>query len=90
MSANDVTRLEGASDPSDQVMIVPLRCTSCATPGTLVLKFGPEASIDETEVLLELHRVAHAGGLLRPSPGVATLAMPLAHAPAASVETPRD
>jgi hypothetical protein len=44
-------RLEGASDPDDMVAVAGLRCPSCNARGTLVLKFGPEASAIESDVL---------------------------------------
>lgn len=54
--ADDVARLEGASDPSDMAMLVPVRCPHCSTAGTLVLRYGPEASADEAELVLALDR----------------------------------
>src|SRR5262245_49430935 len=40
-------RLEGASDPSDMSLVVPLECPECRAHGTLVLRYGPEASAEE-------------------------------------------
>jgi hypothetical protein len=54
--ADEVTRLEGVSDPDDMVMVAPLRCFSCGTKGTLVLGYGPEASAEDSDVILALDR----------------------------------
>lgn len=63
-------RLEGASDPDDMVAVAALRCPSCNTRGTLVLKFGPEASIEDAEVMCCLDVPAGApGGDSDPHPG---------------------
>ncbi len=55
-NADDMRRLEGASDPADMVMVVPVRCPHCGTAGTLTAHYGPEASAEEAEVLLALDR----------------------------------
>jgi hypothetical protein len=47
-------RLEGASDPDDMIAVLPLTCPKCATKGTLVLAYGPEASLEDSEVLAAL------------------------------------
>jgi Zn ribbon nucleic-acid-binding protein len=47
-------RTEGASDPGDMALVVALVCPSCSAQGTLVLKFGPEASPDEAECMRQL------------------------------------
>jgi hypothetical protein len=47
-------RLEGASDPDDMLAVLPVRCPRCATKGTLVLAYGPEAPIEDSEVLAAL------------------------------------
>ena len=47
-------RLEGASDPDDMLAVVALECPECATRGSLVLGYGPDASIEESQLLLEL------------------------------------
>jgi hypothetical protein len=54
--ADDVRRLEGASDPADMVMVVPVRCPHCGTAGTLTAHYGPEASAEEADVLVALDR----------------------------------
>jgi hypothetical protein len=47
-------RLEGASDPDDMLAIVAVRCPRCAAAGTLVLAYGPEAPLEDSEVLAAL------------------------------------
>ncbi len=47
-------RAEGASDPDDMVAIAALVCPHCGAKGTVVLKFGPEASPEEDDVLERL------------------------------------
>ena len=48
---HSLRRLEGASDPDDMLAVVAITCPACATPGVVVLKFGPEASRAEAELL---------------------------------------
>jgi hypothetical protein len=45
-----ISRLEGASDPSDMAAVLAIVCPICQTKATLVLKFGPEASVDEVAI----------------------------------------
>ncbi len=47
-------RLEGASDPADMLAVLALTCPRCHTKGTLVLAYGPEAAIEDSEVLAAL------------------------------------
>jgi len=47
-------RTEGASDPDDMLAIVGLTCPKCATQGTAVLGYGPEADPDDAEVVVRL------------------------------------
>jgi hypothetical protein len=54
-----VRRLEGASDPDDMIAVLPLTCPKCATKGTLVLAYGPEASLEDSEVLAALPEPDH-------------------------------
>lgn len=51
-------RLEGASDPSEMAAVLGLVCQDCGTKGAAVVRYGPEASPDEAEVLraVEDHR----------------------------------
>ena len=45
-------RLEGASDPDDMLAVLALTCTKCGTKGTVVVNYGPEATIEDAELLL--------------------------------------
>ncbi len=49
-----VRRLEGASDPDDMIAVLPLTCPRCGTGGTLILAYGPEAPLEDSEVLAAL------------------------------------
>lgn len=56
VDADRVARLEGASDPADMVMVVPVVCPECGAGGSLVLHYGPAASVEESDVLGALDR----------------------------------
>lgn len=47
-------RVEGESDPADMAITVPLTCPLCGARGTLSLQYGPQASIEESDVLAAL------------------------------------
>jgi hypothetical protein len=47
-------RLEGASDPDDMAVVAAICCPRCGARGTLVLKYGPESTPEDGEVLLAL------------------------------------
>ena len=55
-------RTEGASDPADMVAVAALACPLCGAKGTVALKFGPEASPEEDEVLRLLDDVDRRRG----------------------------
>jgi hypothetical protein len=57
-----IRRLEGASDPADMLAVLPLLCPRCGTGGTLVLGYGPEAAIEDSEVLAALPDPEKADG----------------------------
>ncbi len=44
-------RTEGASDPADMTAVAALECPSCGAKGTVVLKYGPAAPIEDAEAL---------------------------------------
>lgn len=70
IAADDVTRLEGVSDPDDMLMVVPARCPTCATQGALVLHYGPDSSPEDADVLVRLDRDdPQEGDAGRPTPG---------------------
>jgi hypothetical protein len=50
----DLRRLEGASDPGDMSAVVGVRCPSCDAGGVLVLRYGPDAGPEDTDVLAAL------------------------------------
>ncbi len=44
-------RTEGASDPGDMAAVLAMTCPDCGTKGTLTLRYGPEASAADADVL---------------------------------------
>jgi hypothetical protein len=71
LRADELSRLEGASDPADMLIIIPLTCPVCGTHGTLIANYGPEASAEEAEVLQSLRRIPSEGSnAAEPTPGV--------------------
>lgn len=59
----EVRRLEGASDPDAEAIVLGLRCPSCGVQGGAVLGFGPTASAEDQDVLAVLDFAV--GGRLR-------------------------
>jgi hypothetical protein len=59
--ADRVRRLEGASDPADMVIVIPLECPVCHARGALTAHYGPEASAEEAEVLVAMERTPSEG-----------------------------
>ncbi len=57
--AGTTTRLEGASDPADLAIVIPMRCPHCGIRGALIANYGPEASAAEADVLTALPRDTH-------------------------------
>ena len=57
-------RVEGASDPADMAAVVALECSHCGNKGTVVLNYGPEAGIDESDVLLALEDNREGTGVI--------------------------
>lgn len=55
-------RLEGASDPDDMLAVIALRCPECGALGSLVIGYGPDASLEESQLLLELQDERPEGG----------------------------
>lgn len=49
-----LARTEGASDPDDMVANVAAACPSCGAKGVLTLKYGPESSLEDQDVLAVL------------------------------------
>lgn len=49
-----VRRLEGASDPDDQVLLIAATCPACGARGTAVFGYGPESSQVDAEAVGQL------------------------------------
>lgn len=49
-----ILRVEGVSDPDDMAAVAALTCPNCSAKGTVVLKYGPEASPEDAHVLSAL------------------------------------
>jgi hypothetical protein len=49
-------RLEGASDPADMAAVVAVECPHCGNHAAVVVRYGPEASAVDAEVLRSLER----------------------------------
>jgi hypothetical protein len=49
-------RLEGASEPDEMLAVAALTCPRCATRGTLVLNYGPTATVEDAAALVALDR----------------------------------
>ena len=54
VSLESMHRLEGASDPADMLAVAAITCPHCAARGTLVLNYGPDATLEESTLLLTL------------------------------------
>lgn len=59
--ADSIRRLEGASDPADLSVVLAVRCPACGVQGTAVVRFGPEATAGEAELLRILDDARPAG-----------------------------
>lgn len=51
LELHHLERLEGDSDPAEMLAVCAVACPSCATRGTLVLTYGPEATREDDDVL---------------------------------------
>jgi len=56
VSANELTRLEGASDPADMLAVIAITCPHCSTGGSLVLNYGPLSTIEGIAALSAFER----------------------------------
>jgi hypothetical protein len=52
IGVHSIRRLEGKSDPSDNIGVVAIICPVCQSHATMVLKYGPEASPEEVAIWL--------------------------------------
>jgi hypothetical protein len=55
-SADQARRTEGASDPADMTMVMPVVCPVCGARGTLTLGYGPEADPDASDFISAVPR----------------------------------
>jgi hypothetical protein len=55
-SADHVERTEGASDPADMTLVVPISCPECGARGSLTLSYGPGADPDAADLVASLPR----------------------------------
>ena len=44
-------RVEVASDPADNSLVLAVRCSACGVQGTIVSSYGPEATAGEMQLL---------------------------------------
>lgn len=51
VQADSVQRLEGASDPAEMSAVLEVTCPACGQRGTVVCRYGPEASAGEATLL---------------------------------------
>lgn len=61
LELNALRRIEGASDPSDEAAVLALTCSVCGAKGTAVVRFGPEASPQDDEVLHKVEDLRRFG-----------------------------
>lgn len=54
ITAQAISRHEGASDPAEMLAIVALRCPHCDTPGLLILSYGPDSPPEDADVLVAM------------------------------------
>jgi hypothetical protein len=49
-----LARVEGASDPADEAVVIAVTCPGCSSRSVLVLSYGMNAEIADADVLLAL------------------------------------
>jgi len=54
-------RFEGATDPDDMSTVSALRCPVCSTVGLLITGYGPNASPEESDVIVRLQSPQDSG-----------------------------
>lgn len=59
LRVDEIVRLEGDSDPDDEVIVYALSCGPCGQKGTFVAPFGAAVSADEADFIAVL-RSRHA------------------------------
>jgi len=61
LAVESFCRLEGASDPGDMAAVAAITCPHCDAKDVLVLRYGPEASPEDADVLLGLPDLPNPG-----------------------------
>lgn len=56
-------RLEGASDPGDEMAVAALECPRCGAKGTIALSYGPMSSKEDAVVLKALWDRRHKANI---------------------------
>ena len=51
LHVDEIVRLEGDSDPDDELIVYALTCTVCDRRGTFIAKFGPDTMPAETALM---------------------------------------
>jgi hypothetical protein len=54
LRVDEIVRLEGDSDPDDELIVYALTCAACGRRATFVAKFGPDTTPDETALIRAL------------------------------------
>jgi hypothetical protein len=54
LAVDSLARLEGASDPGDMAAVIALTCPHCDARDVLIVRYGPEASLADADVLVAL------------------------------------
>lgn len=47
-------RVEGASDPADMAVVLAVRCPACDAAGSIVVRYGPEATAGDAALLAQI------------------------------------
>jgi hypothetical protein len=63
VAVEQMARLEGPTDPADMVAVMGITCPRCSTRGTLLLGFGPEATLEDAEAFSALPDARHGSGV---------------------------
>jgi hypothetical protein len=51
---HEASRLEGASDPDDMLLVLAVTCPACGASGSLPLGYGPQSTLEDAEVVRRL------------------------------------
>lgn len=61
ISLDGLRRIEGASDPADMAAVLAVTCPRCGERGSAIVRYGPEASAGDAQVLLTIDNHRGAG-----------------------------